>query len=126
MLAALGLVVLLWACALPSPLRAQQAARAEPGLRARMTEFLNALRDDGPEDTTRRFFPASDQWTYTRTIHLKDGARFVNQWVIPAAQTSLLFGSGEAPPVDPIRCRAETENCGLFCSSASLREAVFF
>lgn len=68
-----------------------------------MTEFLNALPDDRAQDTTRRFFPTSGQWTYTRTIHLKDGAIFVNQWVIPATKTSLLFGFGEAPPVDPVR-----------------------
>ena len=97
------LVALLCAWALLSPLQAQQAARGDPDLRARMTEFLHALPDDRAQDTTRRFFPTSGHWTYTRTIHLKDGAVFVDRWVIPAAKTSLLFGFGEAPPVDPVR-----------------------
>jgi hypothetical protein len=97
------LVVLLWACALPDPLRAQQAARGEPDLQARMTEFLRALPDDRGTDTTRRFFPTSGQWTYTRTIHLRSGATFVNRWELPATETSALFGFEPEMRVNPVR-----------------------
>ncbi|HET7464103.1 MAG TPA: hypothetical protein VFJ82_22795 [Longimicrobium sp.] len=98
--AALLLVIPL--CALPASLPAQ---RAPAGLRARMNEFLRSIPEDRRQDTTRRFFPRSGDWSYTHTVHLPGGDVRVQRWVFPAAQTSLLFGfgkEGKAPAVDPV------------------------
>jgi hypothetical protein len=97
------LVALLAAWALVSPLQAQHAARGGTDLRARMAEFLQSLPDDRGADTTRRFFPSSGDWSYTQTVHEENGGTHVERWVIPASQTSALFGFGKGVRVNPVR-----------------------
>jgi len=82
-----------------------------------MTEFLRAVRDNGAEDLTRRFFPTSGIWTYTNTIYLKDGGVLLNRWEIPSAETAVLLSLKEAPPVDPVlesfQMRPEGQKLGM-------------
>jgi hypothetical protein len=98
----LGVMLLIGACGLAGPVQAQSAARGPAGLRARMAEFLRSLPDDGPTDTTRRFFPTTGDWSYTHTVHLATGRDRIQRWIFPAAQTSLLFGFDKNMPVNPI------------------------
>jgi hypothetical protein len=78
----------------PGPLPAQDVARADSGLRARMSEFLSVVWEHRASDTTRTFFPTSGDWSYTRTVHPRNGDARIERWIIPAAQTSRLFGFG--------------------------------
>jgi len=96
------LVALLGVCALLRPLPAQHAGRGESGLRARMTEFLRALPDDRGSDRTRRFFPSSGDLSYVRTVQLEDGNTRAERWVIPASETSSLFGYRAGVRVNPL------------------------
>lgn len=68
-----------------------------------MAEFVRSLPEDGPTDTTRRFFPTTGDWSYTHTVHLAGGGTRIQRWVFPAAQTSLLFGFDKGVKVDPVR-----------------------
>lgn len=86
-----------------SPLPAQRTTRAHAGLRATMTAFLRALPDERGQDATRRWFPTSGEWSYTHTMREPGGGTVVGRWIVPAAQTSLLFGyeKGTGPtPID--------------------------
>jgi len=67
-----------------------------------MAEFLHTLPDDRGADTTRRFFPNAGDWSYAQTVHLRNGDTRVLRWVIPAAQTSALFGFGKGVRVNPV------------------------
>lgn len=67
-----------------------------------MAEFLRSVPDDGPTDTTRRFFPTTGDWSYTHTVHEAGGRTRIQRWVFPAAQTSRLFGFDKGVPVDPV------------------------
>jgi hypothetical protein len=67
-----------------------------------MTAFVRALRDERSQDTTRRWFPTSGDWSYTHTIHEPGGGTRVGRWIVPAAQTSLLFGYGTGTGPTPI------------------------
>jgi len=114
-----ALVALLGVCVLLSPLRAQHAGRGEPGLRARMTEFLRTLPDDRGSDRTRRFFPSSGDWSYVRTVQLEDGDTRAERWVIPASETSSLFGyrAGVRVILWPSRWRSATRGRSPGCRS---------
>jgi hypothetical protein len=96
-------LLLILLCGLAGPVRAQPAARGQAGLRARMAEFLRSLPEDGPTDTTRRFFPTTGDWSYTHTVHEAGGGTRIQRWIFPAAQTSLLFGFDKDVAVDPVR-----------------------
>jgi len=67
-----------------------------------MTAFLRALPEDRQQDTTRRWFPTSGEWSYTHTIHEPGGGTLVGRWIVPAAQTSSLFGFGKGIGPTPI------------------------
>jgi hypothetical protein len=67
-----------------------------------MAEFLRSLREVGPTDATRRFFPTEGDWSYTHTVHEVGGGARIQRWIFPAAQTSLLFGFDKDVEVDPV------------------------
>jgi hypothetical protein len=102
MLVVRALLLLTALFGLTSPLQAQRTARGNAGLRATMTAFLRALPDDRGQDTTRRWFPTAGEWSYTHTIHEPGGGAIVGRWIVPAAQTSLLFGFGKGTGPTPI------------------------
>jgi len=107
----LFLLLLLW-CSLASRAQAQAAARGQAGVRARMAECLRSLPEDGPTDTTRRFFPTTGDWSYTHTVHESGGGTRIQRWIFPAAQTSLLFGYDQDVKVDPVRGSFEADPHG--------------
>jgi hypothetical protein len=67
-----------------------------------MAELVWSLPEDGPTDTTRRFFPTTGDWSYTHTVHEAGGGTRIQRWIFPAAQTSLLFGFDKDVEVDPV------------------------
>jgi hypothetical protein len=67
-----------------------------------MAEFLQALPDERSGEPTRRFFPTVGDWSYTRTVHAPNGENRTQRWVLPAAETSRLFGSGKGVRVNPV------------------------
>lgn len=91
--------------------QASQQLAAQSGLEKRMADFISAF-DSLPPERFVSFFPKSDDFTYTRTVHGDGGG--VRKWRFPATQAGEALAGSDRPLWASFTVQFEAQPIGLF------------